>query len=72
VYAFWRADVEVPEHVGICRVCDGMSLVRAIQGRKLDWVANEEDGLIVKYSAIVSFGSLELDSPSMEVSDGIG
>ena len=71
VDAFWCADVEVPEHVCVGGVCDGMALVRAVQGWELDWIADEEDWLVVEDPVIVSFGGLELDGPAVEVSDGV-
>ena len=66
------ADMEVPKRVCVSGVGGRVTLVRAVQGRELERVADEEDGLVVEHPVVVAVGRLELDGPAVEVADRVG
>lgn len=46
--------------------------MRAVKRRELDGVSNEEDGNVVADKVLVSFVSVDLHAPAVDIASGIG
>ena len=46
--------------------------MRTIEEGELDWAANEQNRLIVEDPVVVALVGLDLDGPTVEITNGVG
>lgn len=68
---FGVADVEVPEHICIRKMSCRVSLMRTVQGRELNRIANEKDRRVVEDPVQVTLIRVDLHGPSVNIASGI-
>jgi hypothetical protein len=70
--SFWTMAPEIPSHIGVVKVCLGISLLTVDKIGELNGVFNEEYGGVVSHHVEISFFGIKFKSKTSRISYYIG